>query len=90
MIPDPKDPTWVDEVDADIFNESVDLMARAKVSVVLFNQAGAVVGGGRGTSTGSLPGHATPVRGGHDGCRRLQSSDAVQAIFTVVPEYESE
>ena len=58
IVPSQNDPTWVDEVEGDMLNPGGDLMTRARLSVVLLNAAGAVVGGGVGSSSGSLPAKA--------------------------------
>ena len=55
----------------------------------LLNQAGAVVGGGRGSSTGSLPAHARQFVKITSDVDNVPASDAVQALITVVPRYKT-
>ena len=90
IVPSQNDPTWVDEVDADMLNAAPDLMTRARLSVVLFNAAGAVVGGGVGSSSGSLPAKARQFVTVSSDVDSVPIADAVSAQFTVVPSYESD
>jgi hypothetical protein len=90
IVPSQNDPTWVDEVDADMLNAAPDLMTRARLSVVLFNAAGAVVGGGIGSSSGSLPAKARQFVKVSSDVDSVPIADAVSAQITVVPSYESD
>jgi hypothetical protein len=56
IVPDRRDATWVGEVDGEIINDHQRLnLARTKVSTVVFDPAGNIIGGGSGLATASLP-----------------------------------
>ena len=90
IVPSQNDPTWVDEVEGDMLNPGGDLMTRARLSVVLFNAAGEVVGGGIGSSSGSLPAKARQFVKLSSDVDPVLVTDAVSAQFTVVPSYQSD
>jgi hypothetical protein len=87
--PNLREPTWVDEVDADMLNPSSDLMSRAKLYVVLLDASGNVVGGGSGSSTGSLPARTRQFVKVSSDVDSVPIANAVSAQFTVAPSYES-
>jgi hypothetical protein len=91
IVPDSRDATWVDEIVADMTNVSSRFaLRRANLSVVVFNAAGEVQGGGSGASRGSLPPHARTFVEVRNGLDAIKMADAASVHFTIEPTYESD
>ena len=82
---------WVDGVVADMTNVSSKfVLTAANLSVVLFNAAGEVVGGGSGSSRGTLPPHARTFVQARSDLDAITVAAAASARFTIEPTYESD
>lgn len=56
IVPDRRDATWVGEVDGEIINDHRRLnLSRTKLSTVVFDPGGNIIGGGSGMATAVLP-----------------------------------
>ena len=56
IVPGRRDAMWVGEVNGEIVNDHVSLnVSRAKLSTVVFDASGAIIGGGSGNATALLP-----------------------------------
>jgi hypothetical protein len=64
-------------------------MNSARLSVVLLNAAGNIVGGGTGMVFAPLPSGSRMVFLAQSGFQAVSSADAVVAIVTVEPSYAS-
>lgn len=56
VLPNRRDATWVGEVDGEIINDHPRLnLNRTKISTVVFDHEGNIIGGGTGTASAALP-----------------------------------
>jgi hypothetical protein len=90
IVPNTIDPGWVGEVDGEIVNDtSPQTLTSAKLSVVVLNAAGAIVGGGTGFSFSPLPSGSRMVFLARNGFKAIPVDQAVTPIISVDPTYSS-
>jgi hypothetical protein len=86
VLPDRDEPTWVDEVVGDMVNVSRRLdLSRVRLSVVLLNGAGDVIGGGNGSSSGVVPPGARQFVKVSSGLAPVPAAEAATAPFSNGP-----
>jgi hypothetical protein len=84
------DPGWVGEVDGEIVNDDpAKVLSSAQLSVVLFDAAGEVVGGGVGLLYASLPPGTRSFFAASTGFSSVPWDRASVAAISVVPSYLS-
>ena len=90
ILPDQNQPDYVGEVDGEVVNDtSPFMMNSARLSIVLLNTAGEIVGGGTGMVLSPLPSGSRMVFLAQNGFAAVPSSEAVVPIITVEPSYAS-
>lgn len=90
ILPDQNQPDFVGEVDGEVVNDTSPFtMNSARLSVVLLNAAGNIVGGGTGMVLAPLPSGSRMVFLAQNGFAAVSSADAVVPIITVEPSYAS-
>jgi hypothetical protein len=89
IFPDPDHPEWMGEVDGEIVNDtSQRTMDAAKLSIVVYDGVGNVVGGGNMTAGGKLPSGSRMVFIAQSGFKDIPMQNAVSVVITVEPAYE--
>ena len=84
------DPGYVGEVDGELVNDdATKVLTSAQLSVVLFDAAGAVVGGGTGFVFASLPPGTRSYFSASSGFSDVLVDHASVAAISVVPSYQS-
>jgi hypothetical protein len=90
VVPSATDPGWVGEVDGEIVNDtSPQTLTSAKLSIVLLNASGAVVGGGTGFLFSPLPSGSRMVFLARSGFTAIPADQGVTPIISVDPAYSS-
>jgi hypothetical protein len=88
ILPDQNQPDQVGEVDGEVVNDTSPFtMNSARLSVVLLNAAGNIVGGGTGMVLAPLPSGSRMVFLAQNGFAAVAASEAVTPIITVEPSY---
>lgn len=84
------DPGWVGEVDGELVNDDpADVLGNAELSVVLFDAAGDVVGGGTGFLLASLPPGTRSYFAANGGFSSVPIASASVAAVSVEPTYKA-
>jgi hypothetical protein len=84
------DPGYIGEVDGELVNDdATKVLTSAQLSVVLFDAAGAVVGGGTGFVFASLPPGTRSYFSASSGFSDVLVDHASVAAISVVPSYQS-
>lgn len=88
VIPDDLTPGWVGEVDGEVVNATPTVtLSSARLSIVLLNAAGGVVGGGTGYTVVSVPSGSRVVFTATSGLTACATDQAVAAIISSEPTY---
>jgi hypothetical protein len=91
ILPNQNDAGWVSEVDGEIVNDtSPQTLASAKLSIVLLDATGKIVGGGAAMTFSPLPSGSRMVFLAQSGFSAVPISTAVTAMISVVPTYTSD
>lgn len=87
-VPAPYDPGWVAEVDGEVVNAVPTLtLANAQLSIVVFDPAGNVIGGGTGATSAAVPSGSRFVFAAQSGFAALPIDKAATAIVSAEPTY---
>jgi hypothetical protein len=90
IVPDRDHPEWVSEVDGEIVNDtSPQTMNSAKISIVVLDPGGNVVGGGNATTFAKLPSGSRMVFLAQSGFKDIPSQKAASVAITVEPAYQT-
>jgi hypothetical protein len=90
ILPNQNDAGWVGEVDGEIVNDtSPQTLTLAKLSIVLLDATGKIVGGGTAMTFSPLPSGSRMVFLAQTGFGAVPISAAVTAIISVEPTYTS-
>jgi hypothetical protein len=90
IIPNTLDPGFVSEVDGEIVNDtSPQTLTSARISMVILNAAGAIVGGGTGLVYSPLPSGSRMVFLARMGFTAIRVDQAVTPVISVDPAYSS-
>ena len=90
IVPSRFEPNWVGEVDGEIVNDDpAKVLTSAQLSIVLFDAAGQVVGGGVGLLYASLPPGTRSFFTASSGFSSVPWDRASVAAISVVPSYQS-
>lgn len=90
IIPNPLDPGYVSEVDGEIVNDtSPQTLTSARISIVILNADGAIVGGGTGLVYSPLPSGSRMVFLARMGFTAIHVDQAITPIISVDPAYSS-
>ncbi|HEY5058481.1 MAG TPA: FxLYD domain-containing protein [Gaiellaceae bacterium] len=82
-------PGWVSEVDGDLVNDApTDVLTNAQLSIVLYDAAGAIVGGGTGMLFSTLPPGTRAYFSATSGFSPIPIVNASVAAISVEPTYE--
>jgi hypothetical protein len=82
------DPGWVGEVDGEVLNATPTLtLSNAQLSIVVFDVAGNVIGGGTGATSGAVPSGSRIVFVAQAGFTALPIDKAATAIVSAEPTY---
>lgn len=82
------DPGWVGEVDGEVLNTTPTLtLSNAQLSIVVFDSAGNVIGGGTGSTAGAVPSGARIVFIASGGFTALPIDRAATAVVSAEPTY---
>ena len=88
LIAGETDPDYVAEVDGEVVNDTSPFtLTSARLSVVLLDASGKIVGGGTGIVYSPLPSGSRMVFLAQSGFTGIPSSTAVVPIITVEPTY---
>ena len=88
ILPGERDPDYVAEVDGEVVNDTSPFtLTMAKLSLVLLDAGGKIVGGGTGIVYAPLPSGSRMVFLAQSGFTGIPSSSAVTPIITVEPTY---
>lgn len=88
VLPDDNDPGWVSEVDGEVVNATPTLtLSSARLSIVVLDASGNVVGGGTGFTFESVPSGARVVFTATSGLTALPTDRAVTAVVSSEPTY---
>ena len=83
------EPGWVSEVDGEVVNDDpTSVLTNAQLSIVLYNAAGAIVGGGTGMMFSALPPGTRAFFSASSGFAPIPIVDASIAAISVEPTYE--
>ena len=90
ILPNQNDTGWVGEVDGEIVNDtSPQTLTLAKLSIVLLDATGKIVGGGTAMTFSPLPSGSRMVFLAQTGFTAVPISTAVTALISVEPTYTS-
>jgi len=90
ILPNQNDSGWVGEVDGEIVNDtSPQTLTMAKLSIVLLDATGKIVGGGSAMTFSPLPSGSRMVFLAQTGFSAVPISTAVTAMISVDPTYTS-
>jgi hypothetical protein len=90
ILPSDNDPGWVSEVDGEVVNDtSPQTLVMAKISIVLLDATGRIVGGGTGISFSPLPSGSRMVFLAQSGFTGVPLSQAVVPMISVEPTYQT-
>jgi hypothetical protein len=90
IVPSRFEPAWVGEVDGELVNDDpAKVLSSAQLSVVLFDAAGNVVGGGVGLLYVSLPPGTRSYFSASTGFSSVPVDRTSVAAISVVPSYQS-
>lgn len=90
ILPNQNDSGWVGEVDGEIVNDtSPQTLTLAKLSIVLLDATGKIVGGGTAITFSPLPSGSRMVFLAQTGFSAVPISTAVTAMISVEPTYTS-
>jgi hypothetical protein len=82
------DPGWVGEIDGEVVNAQPALtLSNAQLSIVVFDVAGNVIGGGTGSTAGAVPSGSRIVFVAQSGFTALPIDKAATAIVSAEPTY---
>jgi hypothetical protein len=88
ILPDDNDAGWVAEVDGEVVNATPTLtLSSARLSIVVLDASGNVVGGGTGFTFGSVPSGARVVFTATSGLTALPTDRAITAVVSSEPTY---
>jgi hypothetical protein len=88
IVPDPRDGTWVGEVNGEIINDHPQLnLQRTQLSAVVFDAAGSVVGGGTGSASALLPPGTRQAFAIRSGVDAIPWARATRAVVTPLGTY---
>lgn len=88
IVASTSDPEWVGEVDGEVVNGSSRLvLSRARLSIVLRDGAGNIVGGGTGSIPAALPPSTRIAFGARSGFSSVPLDQAVTPVVSVEPTY---
>jgi hypothetical protein len=87
-VPSAYDPGWVGEVDGEVVNGAPALtLSMARLSIVILDSAGNVIGGGSGSTLASVPSGSRSVFIAQSGFTALPMDKAATAIVSAEPNY---
>ncbi len=90
IVPSQFDPTWVGEVDGELVNDtSKDTLSNARLSIVLLDGSGNVVGGGTGMMFSALPSGSRIVFLAQSGFTAVPLDRAVTPVISIAPSYQA-
>jgi hypothetical protein len=90
VAPSPLEPKWVGAVEGEVSNNALDLILQnTQLSTVVFDAAGNVIGGGRGSAFASLPPAAREFFKIELGLRSVQFANAASAMVSAVGTYRA-
>jgi hypothetical protein len=88
IAPGLRDATWVGEVNGEIVNDHPSFnVSRAKLSTVVFDSTGAIVGGGSGSASALLPPGTRQVFKITSGVDAIPSAKAARAVVSMFATY---
>jgi hypothetical protein len=88
IVPGRSDAMWVGEVNGEIVNDHLSLnVSRTKLSTVVFDANGSIVGGGRGSATALLPPGTRQVFKITSGVDAIQWARASRAVVSTFATY---
>jgi hypothetical protein len=91
ILPSETDSGWIGEVDGEIVNDtSPQTLAVAKLSIVLLDATGRIVGGGNTTTFSPLPSGSRMVFLARSGFTAVPASNATSYIISVDPTYSAD
>lgn len=86
-VADPAGSGFVSEVDGEIANPGTQALTSAKLSLVVLNGAGAIVGGGTATVSSPLPGGARTLFAATSGFAAIPAAKAASVVVSAQPTY---
>ena len=90
IVTDSFDPRWVDSVTGAVVNDDpTDVLTYARLSIVLFDAAGHVVGGGTGSMFMSLPPGTRAFFSASSGFSAIPIGNASVAAISITPTYKA-
>lgn len=90
ILPSTNDPGWVGEVDGEMVNDTApQTLTMAKISVVLLDASGKIVGGGTSFSASPLPSGSRMVFLAQTGFSAIPLDHAVVPVISVEPTYSA-
>jgi hypothetical protein len=82
-------PGWVNEVDGEVVNDDpIDVLTNAQLSIVLYDAAGAIVGGGTGMMFSALPPGTRAYFSATSGFSSIPLVNASVAAISLEPTYQ--
>ena len=90
IVPSTYDPGWVGSVSGEIVNDHpTDVLTGAQLSIVLYNSAGQVVGGGTGFVFNALPPGTRSFFSATNGFSAVSVQSASTAAISIEPSYKA-
>jgi hypothetical protein len=90
IFPDQDHPEWVSEIDGEMVNDtSPQTLNSAKLSMVVVDANGNVVGGGNMTTFGKLPSGSRMVFTAQSGFKEIPTQKASSVLISVEPSYQT-
>jgi hypothetical protein len=91
IVPSPFDPGFVGEVDGELLNgDNVFTLANARLSAVILDAAGNVIGGGSGSSAAPVPPNARILFKATGGFKAIKIDQAASALVSITPNWRRE
>jgi hypothetical protein len=88
IVPDSRDPGWVGEVDGEVVNATPTLtLTSARLSIVVMDAAGNVIGGGAGFTVVAVPSGSRAVFTAPSGVTALATDKATTAVISSEPTF---
>ena len=88
IVPGRRDATWVGEVNGELVNDHASLnVSRTKLSTVVFDASGVIIGGGRGDATALLPPGTRQVFTITSGVDAIPWARAARAVVSTYATY---
>lgn len=90
ILPSQNDAGWVGEVDGELVNDtSTDTLSNARLSVVVLDGSGNIVGGGTGMMFSAVPSGSRIVFLAQSGFTAIPLDKAVTPVISIAPSYQA-